>query len=139
MFMSVKLLKNHEIEDMPFELYTDKGRKLNYTTEYAYGNLYKIGNLVTFMIMWKGKISESNEYAFIRAEKLTKLLPIINPSVCVGEFTECLEGDPSTAYCQMAFDGLLSIKTGRGANTARWKPSNGNAQYLKLTGAYITG
>lgn len=137
MFMSVKLLKHNSVLNMPFELHTGN-RKLNYTTEYEYGNFYKVGNMVTFVLMWKGKITESGEMSFVRIPLLEQNLPLLNTSISVSEFTECLEWKPSTAYGQIINNGLIGIYVGEGGSIGNWKTNSGTDQYLKISGTYIS-
>lgn len=136
MFMSVKLLKKQDVEELPFELYT-ASRKLNYTTEYTYSKFYKIGNLVSFVIMWKGTINESGEMSFIKVPKLENNLPIVNASLSVAEFTGCLDWNLPTAFGQLTSNGNIGLYAGEGDSIGRWKKNEGTSQYLKLSGTYI--
>lgn len=134
--MSVKLLKTPVPEELPFELYTDK-RKLNYATDYTYSKFYKIGNLVSFVIMWKGKINESGEMSYINIPKIKSNLPMVNTSLSVCEFTGCIDWNVSDVFGQLSSDGIIGIYTNEGAAIGNWKKNNGTDQYLKLSGTYI--
>ena len=136
MFMSVKLLKHQDVEELPFELYT-ASRKLNYTTEYAYSKFYKIGNLVSFVIMWKGKINESGERAYINVPKIKNNMLAVNTAVSVAEFTGCIDWGVSDVFGQLTSEGIIGIYTTEGAAIGNWKKNNGTDQYLKISGTYI--
>lgn len=134
--MSVKLLKAPVPEELPFELYTDK-RKLNYTTDYTYSKFYKVGNLVSFVIMWKGRINESGEMSYINVPKIKSNLPFVNTSLSVAEFTGCIDWGLSDVFGQLTSDGTVGIYTNEGAAIGNWKKNNGTDQYLKISGTYI--
>ena len=134
--MSVKLLKHQDVEELPFALYT-ASRKLNYTTEYAYSKFYKIGNLVSFVIMWKGKINESGERAYINVPKIKNNMPAVNTAVSVAEFTGCIDWGVSDVFGQLTSEGIIGIYTTEGAAIGNWKKNNGTDQYLKISGTYI--
>ena len=136
MFMSIKLLKVPVPEELPFELYTSK-RKLNYTTTYTYSKFYKIGNLVSFVIMWKGVINEAGEMSYINVPKIKSNPPAVNTAVSVAEFTGCIDWGVSDAFGQLTSDGGLGIYVNEGAAIGNWKKNNGTDQYLKISGTYI--
>lgn len=136
MFMSVKLLKVPVPEELPFELYT-ASRKLNYTTEYTYSKFYKIGNLVSFVIMWKGKINESGEMSYINVPKIKNNMPAVNTAVSVAEFTGCIDWGVTNVFGQLTSDGVIGLYTTEGAAIGRWKKNNGTDQYLKISCTYI--
>ena len=136
MFMSVKLLKVPVPEELPFELYTSK-RKLNYTTAYTYSKFYKIGNLISFVIMWKGVINEAGEMSYINVPKIKSNPPAVNTSINVSEFTGWIDWGVANVFGQITSDGGLGIYTNEGAAIGNWKKNNGTEQYLKLSGTYI--
>lgn len=120
---------------MPFELHTGN-RKLNYTSEYAYGKFCKYGKMITFEIMWKGRINESGENAFIKAPLLCENTGVIDASVTVGDRSYALDGNPATVHGILrAAGGLIGLYENNGF-ICKWNSAT-STQYLKISGTYL--
>lgn len=133
--MSIKLIKQNDILNIPFELHTGN-RKLNYTSEYDYGRLFKVGNLVNFAISWKGLIQESGEYAYIKIPYLLENPPLIDTPCTIGEYSRCISDNPISLFGVIrASNGLIALYDSAG-NITKWN-SEIKSQFLKLSGTYI--
>lgn len=134
-----------ETEDLPykqtstFSLVTNSGREVNHTTEYEYFHYFKVGELIFWVLMWKGNITEFGEQAYISSPLFTTH-PSENPMYYPATISECncIGLSDSTIQedvtCRLT-DNHIGFGIGPGnVNIGYW--CNKTGAYLRLSGWY---
>lgn len=124
--------------NLNFELYAGtRNRKLNYQTTYEYASHTIVGNMLFYVINWRGQITEDGELASIRSDVFTSYTPKYSSSLSICDAVNIFAD--KTAHLSGLIDtgGSIYFEYNYGTEIAKWNSRSNDEQYLKISGFYM--